>query len=137
MLREASLTPKDILIVDDDSLVCESLKEMLTLEGYAVDTALSAQAALSKVKENGFNLILSDIQMPGMNGLDLLKEIKGLNSDALLVFITGHGHIDGAIDAIKLGAYDYITKPIDDLRLRVTIQRVLSTSIASWLPMNP
>ena len=119
------MTPKDILIVDDDSLVCESLKEMLTLEGYAVDTALSAPAALTKVKENGFNLILSDIQMPGMNGLDLLKEIKGLNSDALLVFITGHGHIDGAIDAIKLGAYDYITKPIDDLRLRVTIQRAL------------
>jgi two-component system response regulator AtoC len=63
--------------------------------------------------------------MPGMNGIDLLKEIKGLNSDALVVFITGHGHIDGAIEAIKLGAYDYLTKPIDDLRLRVTIQRAL------------
>jgi DNA-binding NtrC family response regulator len=119
------LTPKDILIVDDDSLVCESLKEMLTFDGYAVDTALSASAALIKVKEDSFNLILSDIQMPGMNGLDLLKEIKGLDSDALLVFITGHGHIDGAIEAIKLGAYDYITKPIDDLRLRVTIQRAI------------
>jgi DNA-binding NtrC family response regulator len=117
--------PKDILIVDDDSLVCDSLKEMLTFDGYAVDTALSAPAALSKVKEDGYNLILSDIQMPGMNGLDLLKEIKGLNADALVVFITGHGHIDGAIEAIKLGAYDYITKPIDDLRLRVTIQRAL------------
>jgi len=117
--------PKDILIVDDDSLVCDSLKEMLTFDGYDVDTALSAPAALIKVKEDGFHLILSDIQMPGMNGLDLLKEIKGLNSDALLVFITGHGHIDGAIEAIKLGAYDYITKPIDDLRLRVTIQRAL------------
>jgi DNA-binding NtrC family response regulator len=117
--------PKDILIVDDDSLVCDSLKEMLTFDGYSVDSALSASVALSKVKEDGFHLILSDIQMPGMNGLDLLKEIKGLNSEALLVFITGHGHIDGAIEAIKLGAYDYITKPIDDLRLRVTIQRAL------------
>jgi DNA-binding NtrC family response regulator len=119
------LTPKDILIVDDDSLVCDSLREMLTFEGYAVETALSASAALAKVKEDSFNLILSDIQMPGMNGLELLKEIKGLNSDALVVFITGHGHIDGAIEAIKLGAYDYITKPIDDLRLQVTIQRAL------------
>jgi DNA-binding NtrC family response regulator len=117
--------PKDILIVDDDSLVCDSLKEMLTFDGYSVDTALSAAAALGKVKEDGFHLILSDIQMPGMNGLDLLKEIKGLDADALLVFITGHGYIDGAIEAIKLGAYDYITKPIDDLRLRVTIQRAL------------
>jgi DNA-binding NtrC family response regulator len=117
--------PKDILIVDDDTLVCDSLKEMLTLEGYSVDAVWSAPAALTKVKEDGYNLILSDIQMPGMNGLDLLKEIKGLNSDALVVFITGHGHIDGAVEAIKLGAYDYITKPIDDLRLRVTIQRAL------------
>jgi DNA-binding NtrC family response regulator len=117
--------PKDILIVDDDSLVCDSLKEMLSLEGYTVDAVLSGPAALSKVKKDGFNLILSDIQMPGMNGIELLKEIKGLNSDALVVFITGHGHIDGAVEAIKLGAYDYITKPIDDLRLRVTIRRAL------------
>ena len=119
------MPPKDILIVDDDTLVCESLKEMLTFEGYKVDAALSAPSALAKVKEDGYNLILSDIQMPGMNGIDLLKEIKGLNSDAMVVFITGHGHIDGAIEAIKLGAYDYLTKPIDDLRLRVTIQRAL------------
>lgn len=119
------MKPKDILIVDDDSLVCESLKEMLTFEGYSVDTALSAPAALAKLKENGFNLILSDIQMPGMSGFDLLKEVKGMSPQALVVFITGHGHIDGAIEAIKLGAYDYITKPIDDLRLKVTIQRAL------------
>lgn len=119
---------KDILIVDDDTLVCDSLREMLTLEGYKVDTALNATAALAKMKDTSFPLILSDIQMPGMNGLDLLKEIKGLNSEALVVFITGHGHIDGAVEAIKLGAYDYITKPIDDLRLKVTIQRALEQS---------
>jgi two-component system, NtrC family, response regulator AtoC len=122
------LLVKDILIVDDDTLVCDSLKEMLTLEGYKVDTALSAHAALAKMKEDSFPLILSDIQMPGMNGIDLLKEIKGLDSEALVVFITGHGHIDGAVEAIKLGAYDYITKPIDDLRLKVTIQRALEQS---------
>jgi DNA-binding NtrC family response regulator len=128
------LSIKDILIVDDDTLVCDSLREMLTLEGYKVDTALNATAALAKMKDTSFPLILSDIQMPGMNGLDLLKEIKGLNSEALVVFITGHGHIDGAVEAIKLGAYDYITKPIDDLRLKVTIQRALEQSklIASY-----
>jgi len=122
------LPAKDILIVDDDTLVCDSLQEMLTLEGYKVDTALSATAALAKMKEDTFPLILSDIQMPGMNGIDLLKEIKGLDPEALVVFITGHGHIDGAVEAIKLGAYDYITKPIDDLRLKVTIQRALEQS---------
>ncbi|MFW6123481.1 MAG: sigma-54-dependent transcriptional regulator [Thermodesulfobacteriota bacterium] len=122
------MSVKDILVVDDDTLVCDSLKEMLTMEGYKVDTALSATAALAKMKEDTFPLVLSDIQMPGMNGIDLLKEIKGLDPEALVVFITGHGHIDGAVEAIKLGAYDYITKPIDDLRLKVTIQRALEQS---------
>jgi len=114
-----------ILVVDDDPLVCQSLKELLTLEGYAVDTATDGTVALNKVKGDHFHLILSDIQMPGLNGLDLLKELKGLEPDAPVIFITGHGHIDGAVEAIKLGAYDYITKPIDDLRLRLTIQRAL------------
>jgi DNA-binding NtrC family response regulator len=119
------LAHKKILIVDDDSLVCESLKEMLTLDGYAVDTAQDGTNALSKVKEEPFNLILSDIHMPGLNGIELLKELKGLDSNAFIVFITGHGHIDGAVEAIRLGAYDYITKPIDDTRLKFTIQRAL------------
>ncbi len=114
-----------ILIVDDDSLVCDSLKEMLVLEGYSVDTALEGTSALAKVKGEPFNLILSDIHMPGLNGIELLKELKGLDSNAFIVFITGHGHIDGAVEAIKLGAYDYITKPIDDTRLKFTIQRAL------------
>jgi len=132
------LAVKDILIVDDDSLVCDSLQEMLTMEGYKVDTALSANSALAKMEEDTFPLILSDIQMPGMNGLDLLKEIKGLDPEALVVFITGHGHIDGAVEAIKLGAYDYITKPIDDLRLKITIQRALEQSklLASYASLK-
>jgi DNA-binding NtrC family response regulator len=116
---------RKILVVDDDSLVCDSLKELLTLEGYAVDTALDGTEALSKVKQESFHLILSDIHMPGLNGIELLKELKGLDSDTFIVFITGHGHIDGAVEAIKLGAYDYITKPIDDTRLKFTIQRAL------------
>ena len=116
---------KDLLIVDDDPLVCESLKEMLLLEGFRVDTALGGESALAKLREDRFRVILSDIQMPGMNGLDLLKELKGRFPDTPVIFITGHGHIDGAIEAIKLGAYDYITKPIEDLRLKLTLRRAL------------
>lgn len=119
------MAPKRILIADDDSLVCDSLKELLAIEGYAVDTAQDGTAALGKVKKQPFDLILSDIHMPGLNGLELLRELKGLDSNAFIVFITGHGHIEGAVEAIKLGAYDYITKPIDDTRLKVTIQRAL------------
>jgi len=116
---------KDLLIVDDEPLVCESLKEMLTLEGYRVDTALDGNAALEKLQTDQYQLVLSDIQMPGLNGIELLKELKGRSPDTPIIFFTGHGHIDGAVEAIKLGAYDYILKPIDDLRLKLTIGHVL------------
>jgi DNA-binding NtrC family response regulator len=112
---------KDLLIVDDDTLVCESLKEMLLLEGYSVDAVMGGEDALNKIKDHRYQVILSDIQMPGLNGFELLKELKGRTPDAAVIFITGHGHIAGAVEAIKLGAYDYITKPIDDLRLKLTI----------------
>ncbi|MBW1916604.1 MAG: sigma-54-dependent Fis family transcriptional regulator [Deltaproteobacteria bacterium] len=116
---------KDILIVDDDEFVCHSLREMLSYEGYLVDSSIDGIDALQKLKSNQYAIILSDIRMPGMDGIELLKEYKGKDSDAVVILITAHGHIDGAVEAIKLGAYDYITKPIDDLRLKLTIQRAL------------
>ena len=116
---------KDLLIVDDDSLVCESLKEMLLLEGFSVDAVMSGQDALNKIKNQHYQVILSDIQMPGLDGIELLKELKGRTPDSTVIFITGHGHIAGAVEAIKLGAYDYIIKPIDDLRLKLTIRHAL------------
>jgi DNA-binding NtrC family response regulator len=116
---------KDVLIVDDDPLVCESLKEMLILDGYGADGALDGQEALAKIQEDHYDVVLSDIQMPGLNGFELLKELKGRSPDTAIIFITGHGHIAGAVEAIKLGAYDYITKPIDDHRLKITISHAL------------
>lgn len=116
---------KDILIVDDDDLVCHSLRELLGMEGYNVDSTLDGLEALQKLKNTHYSLILSDIRMPNLDGIELLKEIRGKNMDSFLIFITGHGHIDGAVEAIKLGAYDYITKPIDDIRLKLTIKRAL------------
>jgi two-component system response regulator HydG len=124
-IREYYMANKDLLIVDDDPLVCESLKEMLTLEGFSADAVLDGQAALVKIRDTQYKLILSDIQMPGLNGIELLKELKGRAPDTTVIFITGHGHIAGAVEAIKLGAYDYITKPIDDLRLKLTIKHAL------------
>ena len=116
---------KDVLIVDDDALVCESLKEMLILEGFSADAVLDGQTALAKIRDDNYEVILSDIQMAGLNGIELLKELKGRSPDTTVILITGHGHIAGAVEAIKLGAYDYITKPIDDLRLKLTIRHAL------------
>lgn len=116
---------RDLLIVDDEPLVCESLREMLAMEGYQVDAVFNGEAALERLKEDHYQLVLSDIQMPGLNGFELLKELKGRSPDTAIIFVTGHGHIDGAVEAIKLGAYDYILKPIDDLRLKLTIGHAL------------
>jgi DNA-binding NtrC family response regulator len=116
---------KDLLIVDDEPLICESLKEMLSLDGYTVDAVLDGQSALASLAEHDYHLVLSDIQMPGLNGIELLKEVKGRSPGAIVILITGHGHIAGAVEAIKLGAYDYITKPIDDLRLKLTLRHAL------------
>jgi DNA-binding NtrC family response regulator len=119
------LNRKDILIVDDDDLVCHSLKELLGIEGYDVDSTLDGNDALKRLNDTQYSLIISDIRMPSMDGIELLKEVRGKNLESLLIFITGHGHIDGAVEAIKLGAYDYVTKPIDDIRLKLTIKRAL------------
>jgi DNA-binding NtrC family response regulator len=116
---------KDLLIVDDEPLVCDSLKEMLTLEGYKVDAVPDGAAALARIREDRYQLVISDIRMPGLNGIELFKELKGRAPDTAIIFITGHGHIEGAVEAIKLGAYDYITKPIDDLRLKLSLQHAL------------
>jgi DNA-binding NtrC family response regulator len=94
---------KDLLIVDDDSLVCESLKEMLQLEGFSVDAVIGGQDALSKIKSEQYQVILSDIQMPGLDGIELLKELKGRAPDTTIIFITGHGHIAGLWKLSKLG----------------------------------
>ena len=94
---------KDLLIVDDEPLICESLKEMLALEGYRVEAALNGAAALEKLQDDHYQLVLSDIHMPGLNGFELLKELKGRSPETAIIFITGHGHSDGAVEAIKLG----------------------------------
>lgn len=111
--------------MDDDPLVCDSLREMLLLEGYRTDTALDGDQALAKLQKERFRVIISDIRMPGVNGLELLRELQGRSPETPVIFITGHGYIDDAVAAIKLGAYDYLTKPIDDLRLKLTLHRAL------------
>src|SRR4030042_881069 len=107
--REKCMANKDVLVVDDDALVCESLKEMLILDGFNADAVLDGQSALAKIKEDHYQVVLSDIQMPGLTGLGVWKELKGRSPDTTVIFITGPGNV--AVEAIKLGAYDYIVKP--------------------------
>ncbi len=116
-----------ILVIDDEAAIRRILKEILEHEQYQVDDAASAIEALPLVKENEYDAILCDIKMPQMDGIEFLEEAKKI-SDAPVIMISGHGTIDTAVEAIKKGAFDYISKPPDLNRLLITLRNALDKS---------
>lgn len=104
-----------ILIVDDELSLRELLKEVLSDDGYQVSTASSAEEALSTFKADPFPLVITDIRMAGMNGIELLKHVKQEHEDTEVVIITSHASLDTALSALRAGAYDYLIKPFENL----------------------
>ena len=117
---EQNLRPK-ILIVDDKEPMRDVLRKFLVAEGYAVETAADGKAALKKFAENRFELVLSDIKMPAMDGAELLTEILKINPNAIVILMTAFGSIEAAVEAIRRGATDYVSKPfqMEDVLFRV------------------
>jgi DNA-binding NtrC family response regulator len=114
-----------ILIVDDELSIRESLQGWLKRDGYQVETAAGGPEALAKNAENRFDIMLIDVKMPKMDGLTLLKKIKEIDSDIGIVMMTAHGDIRDAVEAMKLGAYDYLLKPFDLEELSLIIEKLL------------
>ncbi len=114
-----------ILVVDDESSILDFLRLLLEDEGYAVKTASSMDEARQLFAEDSFDLVLCDIMMPDGNGLDLLKEIKRDDARASVIMMTAYTSTKSAIEAMKLGAYDYVSKPFDVDELRVLVQKAL------------
>ena len=102
-----------ILIVDDEKIIRESLYHWFEDDGYTVEAAESGESALKKFLVESSDLLLVDLKMPGMGGLELLKEVKKINPETIVIMITAYASVNSAIAAIKDGAYDYVTKPID------------------------
>ncbi|MEA3561036.1 MAG: sigma-54 dependent transcriptional regulator [Candidatus Omnitrophota bacterium] len=115
-----------ILVVDDEPLTRQSLYEILKFEGYKVSTAQDGLEALDSIKKSPPGIIIADIKMPGMGGLQLLKEIRNNGLETAMILITGYGSIETAVEAMKEGAFDYITKPIVDSEIKVVIQKILN-----------
>ncbi|HEY9188578.1 MAG TPA: sigma-54 dependent transcriptional regulator [Ignavibacteria bacterium] len=103
----------NILVVDDELSVRDSLFKWFREDGYNVDTAENATEALKKIQESKWDLILLDIKMPGMDGMELQKRIKEIDPGIIIIMITAFASVDTAVQALKVGAYDYVTKPID------------------------
>ena len=114
-----------ILVVDDERGLCAGVQEALRREGYAVDAANDAPAALALAASHTYNLVLTDVRMPGMSGLQLLKEARQVSRDTLFILMTAYGTVENAVEAMKEGAYDYLTKPLDMRRLRVLVAKAL------------
>lgn len=110
-----------VMVVDDEENIREVLSNYLESLGYEVLTATDGQNALDKFEAGAFDLIVSDLLMPAIDGLELLKQIREKDKDVIFLMITGYPSIETAVEAIKKGAYDYITKPfhMEDVKLRI------------------
>ena len=117
---------KSILVVDDEKSQREILEMILSGEGYDVTTASSGEAALKFVADRRFDLVLTDLKMTGMSGLELLKELTDFDKSIIVLLLTAHGTVDSAVDALRLGAFDYLQKPYDREKLLDTISRALN-----------
>ena len=117
-----------ILIIDDEKAICNTLKDILTYEKYEVEIANDGAEGIKKAETGNFDLVLSDIKMPKMDGIEVLVKLQELHPDLPVVMISGHGTIETAVDALKKGAYDYISKPPDLNRLLVTVRNALDRS---------
>jgi DNA-binding NtrC family response regulator len=114
-----------ILVVDDERGLCAGVQEALQRQGYMVDTANDAPSAINLINERLYNLVITDIKMPQISGLQLLKEAKQKSHDTLVILMTAYASVESAVAAMKEGAYDYLSKPLDVQRLRALVLKAL------------
>jgi len=115
-----------ILVIDDEDSMCNFMEIMLSKEGYRVDTAVSGREGLSLLQDHSYDLVIADLNMPEMSGIDVLREAKRLNNDQDLIVMTAYASVDTAIEAMKQGAADYITKPFKVDEIKLAIEKSIS-----------
>lgn len=115
----------DILIIDDEKAIRKTLIEILSFEGYKLDEAADGEEGLKKFKEKTYDVVLCDIKMPKLDGIEFLQKAGEINPDTPIIMISGHGNIETAVEAVKKGAYDFISKPPDLNRLLITIRNAM------------
>jgi len=117
---------ESVLIVDDKQDMLDLLKRIITQKlDVSVLSSTSGEEALKMINKTGIGLVVTDVRMPGMDGLELLKRIKERNGDTVVIILTAHGTVDSAVDALKIGAYDFLTKPLNNDRFIHTLKRAI------------
>src|SRR5262245_19374107 len=115
----------NILIIDDERAIRKTLGEILSYEGYKIEEASDGEEGLKKFREKTFDVVLCDIKMPKLDGLEFLDKAREANPDVPIIMISGHGTIETAVEAVKKGAFDYISKPPDLNRLLITLRNAM------------
>ncbi len=114
-----------ILIIDDERSIRKTLNEILSFEGYKIEEAADGEEGLKKFKEKNFDIVLCDIKMPKLDGIEFLEKAREINDEVPIIIISGHGNIETAVEAVKKGAYDYISKPPDLNRMLITLRNAM------------
>lgn len=114
-----------VLVVDDERALCAGIQEALQREGYLVDAANDGASALRLLTEKPYNLVVTDIRMPQLDGMQLLKDAREKGRDTQFILMTAYGRVESAVEAMRAGAYDYLTKPVDLKRLRAVVAKAL------------
>lgn len=127
MEEELKITAKTgkILVVDDDALLRDFLNETLNRTGFKVELVSTGEEALEKIKQEDYDIILSDIRMPNMGGMELLATVKKYLPDAKVVMMTAYGTVQNAVEAMKLGAFEYVMKPFSLDEIELVLSRAL------------
>lgn len=115
----------NILIIDDEKAIRKTLSEILSYEGYKIDEAGDGEEGLKKFGDKTYDVVLCDIKMPKIDGIEFLEKAREINADVPIIMISGHGNIETAVEAVKKGAYDYISKPPDLNRLLITLRNAM------------
>ena len=114
-----------ILIVEDEQDMLLGLRKILSNQGHNVDIAGTGSAGLEKIQESDFDIVITDLKMPDVDGIEILRKVKKVRSDTMVIVITGYGTVESAVEAMKLGAYDYISKPFDAEHIRMVVRKAL------------
>jgi len=123
---KAAAVAERILVVDDDPIIAESLTEFLSAEGYRSSAKASVNEAIAELERQPHAVVITDVNMPKGNGFELLRAVRQRFPEVVPIVITGYGTIESAVEAIKMGAYDYLTKPIIDDEIRLVVQRAVA-----------
>ncbi|MBU1743919.1 MAG: sigma-54 dependent transcriptional regulator [Proteobacteria bacterium] len=133
--QEKRQNKRNILVVDDEAAIREGVRRILAAEGYQAETSAGGRTALEKIQEQDFDVVITDLKMPGMDGIEVLKAIKILQPEVPVIIITGYSNVSSAVDAMKNGAFDYIAKPFSPELIIDKIQKAIDhkTSIADGI----